>query len=57
MESVQTPESVAARLREQYAPMYLTLKSIIQGVALSTLVVRVEGASSLEGPCRTGIGC
>jgi hypothetical protein len=50
MESVQTPESVAARLREQYAPMYLTLTSIIQGVALSTLVVRVEGASDHFGP-------
>src|SRR5690348_15607044 len=39
----QTPESVATRLREQFAPAYLTLTSIIQGVALSTLVIRVEG--------------
>src|SRR5262249_52117688 len=39
----QTPESVATRLREQFAPSYLTLTSIIQGVALSTLVIRVEG--------------
>lgn len=40
-----TPTSVAARLREQFAPAYLTLTSIIQGVALSTLVIRVEGLS------------
>jgi hypothetical protein len=50
MDSIQTPESVAARLREQFAPMYLTLTSIIQGVALSTLVVRIEGASENFGP-------
>lgn len=41
-----TPTSVAARLREQFAPAYLTLTSIIQGVALSTLVLRVEGLSA-----------
>ena len=41
----QRPASVAARLREQFAPAYLTLTSIIQGVALSTLVIRVEGMS------------
>jgi hypothetical protein len=35
--------SVGARLRQQFAPAYLTLTSIIQGVALSALVVRVEG--------------
>lgn len=39
----QTPETVATRLREQFAPSYLTLTSIIQGVALSTLVIRIEG--------------
>jgi hypothetical protein len=42
MSASQTPESVAARLREQFAPSYLTLTSIIQGVALSALVIRVE---------------
>lgn len=41
----QRPSSVAARLRGQFAPAYLTLTSIIQGVALSTLVIRVEGMS------------
>jgi hypothetical protein len=34
--------SVAERLKSQFAPAYLTLTSIIQGVALSTLVMRVE---------------
>lgn len=43
MGDAQTPESVATRLREQFAPSYLTLTSIIQGVALSTLVIRIEG--------------
>jgi hypothetical protein len=38
----QTPESIATRLRDQFAPAYLTLTSIIQGVALSALVVRIE---------------
>jgi hypothetical protein len=33
---------VAQRLKAQFAPAYLTLASIIQGVALSALVVRVE---------------
>ncbi|HEV8193533.1 MAG TPA: hypothetical protein VGP82_18890, partial [Ktedonobacterales bacterium] len=35
-------EAVATRLKEQFAPAYLTLTSIIQAVALSALVVRVE---------------
>jgi hypothetical protein len=35
---------VAQRLKSQFAPAYLTLASIIQGVALSTLVVRVEAS-------------
>jgi hypothetical protein len=35
--------SVAQRLKSQFAPAYLTVASIIQGVALSALVVRVEG--------------
>ena len=43
MRDHQSPTSVAARLRAQFAPAYLTLTSIIQGVALSALVVRVEG--------------
>jgi hypothetical protein len=38
--------AVGARLREQFAPAYLTLTSIIQGVALSTLVARVEATSA-----------
>jgi len=33
---------VAERLKSQFAPAYLTLASIIQGVALATLVMRVE---------------
>ncbi|HEY7339489.1 MAG TPA: hypothetical protein VH591_01290 [Ktedonobacterales bacterium] len=45
----QRPTSVAARLRGQFAPAYLTLTSIIQGVALSTLVIRVEGMSEHFG--------
>ena len=36
------PERVAQRLKEQFAPAYLTLTSIIQGVALTALLVRVE---------------
>jgi len=47
MGASQTPESVAARLREQFAPSYLTLTSIIQGVALSALVIRVESVGEL----------
>jgi hypothetical protein len=43
MRDHQSPTSVATRLRSQFAPAYLTLTSIIQGVALSALVVRVEG--------------
>jgi len=49
MGASQTPESVAARLREQFAPSYLTLTSIIQGVALSALVIRVEGVGERFG--------
>jgi hypothetical protein len=47
MSASQTPESVAVRLREQFAPSYLTLTSIIQGVALSALVIRVESVGEL----------
>ena len=39
-----TPGVVAQRITGQFAPAYLTLASIIQGVALTTLVSRVEGA-------------
>ena len=42
MDSQTTPERLSQRLKEQFAPAYLTLTSIIQGVALSALVVRVE---------------
>src|SRR5438270_417065 len=45
MNQAQTPESVATRMKDQFAPAYLTLTSIIQGVALSTLVIRVEATS------------
>ena len=45
MEQVQSPASVASRLKDQFAPAYLTLTSIIQGVALSTLVIRIEATS------------
>ncbi len=41
-----TPEVVAQRLTGQFATAYLTLASIIQGVALTTLVSRVEAAYS-----------
>ena len=42
MTSPSGPERVSQRLKEQFAPAYLTLTSIIQGVALTALVVRVE---------------
>jgi uncharacterized membrane protein YcjF (UPF0283 family) len=45
VEQVQSPASVASRLKDQFAPAYLTLTSIIQGVALSTLVIRIEATS------------
>ena len=43
MDMKPAPEPVSQRLKGQFAPAYLTLTSIIQGVALSTLAVRVEG--------------
>jgi hypothetical protein len=46
MEPDSNPERLSARLKGQYAPVYLTLTSIIQGVALSTLATRVEATSS-----------
>jgi hypothetical protein len=39
---VPAPEVVSARFKGQLAPAFLTLVSIIQGVALITLVSRVE---------------
>lgn len=45
MEEAQSPATVATRLKAQFAPAYLTLTSIIQGVALSTLVIRIEATS------------
>jgi hypothetical protein len=41
LEDTET-DKVAQRLKSQFAPAYLTLASIIQGVALTALVVRVE---------------
>ena len=37
------PELLSERIRSQFAPMYLTLGSIVQGAVLTTLVARVEG--------------
>ena len=45
-----TSTPVGARLLSQFAPAYLTLSSIIQGVALSALVIRVEGNSDHFAP-------
>jgi hypothetical protein len=39
------PERLSTRLTGQFAPVYLTLTSIIQGVALSTLASRVEATA------------
>lgn len=44
MDSDATPEATLARLKGQFAPAYLTLTSIIQGVAITALVVRVEAS-------------
>lgn len=40
------PNAIAKRIMDRFATAYLTLASIIQGVALTTLVSRVEGAYS-----------
>jgi hypothetical protein len=45
-----TSAPVGARLLSQFAPAYLTLTSIIQGVALSTLVIRIESNADHFGP-------
>ena len=42
MASAAKPELLSDRLKNQFAPIYLTLTSIIQGVALATLAARVE---------------
>jgi hypothetical protein len=42
MDTKQAPETVSQRLKSQFAPAYLTLTSIIQGVALAFLAARVE---------------
>jgi len=42
MDTKQAPETVSQRLKGQFAPAYLTLTSIIQGVALAFLAARVE---------------
>jgi hypothetical protein len=39
------PERLSTRLTGQFAPVYLTLTSIIQGVALSALASRVEATA------------
>ncbi|HKV00501.1 MAG TPA: hypothetical protein VJQ26_00170, partial [Ktedonobacteraceae bacterium] len=46
MDMKPAPETVSQRLKGQFAPAYLTLTSIIQGVALSTLVMRVESTNA-----------
>jgi hypothetical protein len=40
---------VARRIKDQFAPAYLTLTSIIQGVALAALVARVEATYAAFG--------
>ena len=42
MDTKSAPEMVSQRLKGQFAPAYLTLTSIIQGVALAFLAARVE---------------
>ncbi len=42
MDMKPAPETVSQRLKSQFAPAYLTLASIIQGVALAFLAARVE---------------
>ncbi len=42
MDLKPAPETVFQRLKGQFAPAYLTLSSIIQGVALAFLAARVE---------------
>ncbi len=44
MEMRPAPDVVAQRLKSQFAPAYLTLTSIIQGVALAVLAAKVEAS-------------
>jgi len=46
MEALRASAPVGERLKAQYAPAYLTLTSIIQGAAITTLVARVEATST-----------
>jgi hypothetical protein len=46
MDLKPAPEIVSARLKSQFAPAYLTLTSIIQGVTLAVLAARVEATYS-----------
>jgi hypothetical protein len=46
MDQLPASTSVGERLKAQYAPAYLTLTSIIQGAAITTLVARVEATSN-----------
>ena len=49
MDMKPAPERISQRLKDQFAPAYLTLTSIIQGVALSVLAVRVESTYAQFG--------
>ncbi len=42
MDMKPAPETVSQRLKSQFVPAYLTLASIIQGVAIAFLAARVE---------------
>jgi len=46
MDMKPAPEIISRRLKDQLAPAYLTLTSIIQGVALAFLAARVEATST-----------
>ena len=46
MDMKPAPETISLRLKGQLAPAYLTLTSIIQGVAFSFLATRVEATSA-----------
>jgi hypothetical protein len=46
MDLLPASTTVGERLKAQYAPAYLTLTSIIQGAAITTLVARVEATST-----------
>jgi hypothetical protein len=50
MTNKSSPEIISERLKSQFAPTYLTLTSIIQGVAISALVAKVEANYPQMGP-------